>query len=193
MTSADKTKLLDALAQAITNVRAAFGSINPVWGDVHKIPRGRMYSVGGGGKAAPALRIADTSSFTGGVYQATNGSSYQFVVAMTTPPQFWSIRPYGESEDPASPHYADQTVLFANNQFKLMPFTLTDVTAHSGAPQVLTYYPASVGGLAFRATPVATGTGGASSWLGTLVYGASLLAFALLVAAAAWRMTHARR
>ena len=85
--------------------------------------------------------MANATSFSGGVYWAAGGSSYQFVVAMTSPPSFYSIRPYGESEDAASPHYADQTALYTNNQFKLMPFTLSDVIAHSTGSQIYCYDP----------------------------------------------------
>jgi hypothetical protein len=131
----------------------------------------------------------NTSSLSGGVYQAYDGSSYQFVVAMTSPPAFYSIRPYGESEDPASPNYADQTALYANNQFKLMPFTLADVIANSGPPQVLDYLStaASVGGRAIQTDPAATSTGGAGSWHGRFAYVAALLAIGLFVIMIAWQ------
>ena len=189
MAAADKTKLIDALVTAIGNARANFGIMNPVWGDVHKIPRGALYPVGGGSGQTPALRMANTTTLSGGVYQAYDGSSYQFVVAMTSPPTFYSIRPYGESEDPASPHYADQTALYGNNQFKLMPFTLADVIAHSGPPQVLDYYPAvtPVGGLAVQAEPAATPTDGAGNRRIRLAYLVVFVAIGLVVAGLAWR------
>ena len=175
--AADRTKLLDALVTAIADIRGRFGVLNPVWGDVHKISRGAAFPAGGGSAETPGLRMANATSFSGGVYWAAGGSSYQFVVAMTSPPSFYSIRPYGESEDAASPHYADQTALYTNNQFKLMPFTLSDVIAHSTGSQIYYYDPPApaVGGIAEAPAETtapardATGGGRAAYALGGVV------------------------
>ncbi len=166
MTSADKTKLIDALSAAITSVKSNFGIMNPVWGDVHVIQRAPYPGVGGGSGMTPALRMAEASSYdsVNHRYVANGGSSYQFVVAMTSPVQFWSIRPFGESEDPASPHYADQSALYGNNTFKQLPFTLIDVIAAAESTQSFDYWaPMSVGGRALE--PQAAGGSSVSPWL----------------------------
>ncbi len=166
MTSTDKTKLIDALSSAIASVKSTFGVMDPVWGDVHVIARAPKPAVGGGSGLTPALRMAEAGTLSGGKYEANGGSSYQFVVAMTSPPQFWSIRPFGESEDPASPHYADQTALYGNNTFKQLPFTLTDVMAAAESTQSFDYWaPMSVGGRAREPLLPADGGAAASRWL----------------------------
>lgn len=172
MTSADKTKLIDALSSAIASVKSMFGIMDPVWGDVHVIQRAPYPAVGGGSGITPALRMAEASSFdtVNNRYVANGGSSYQFVVAMTSPPQFWSIRPFGESEDPASPHYADQSALYGNNTFKQMPFTLADVTAAAESTQSFDYWaPMSVGGRALEPQLPAAADASNSRWLLALV------------------------
>ncbi len=187
--AADKTKLLDALVTAIADVRSRFGEMGPVWGDVHKISRGAAYPVGGGSSETPALRMANATSFSNGVYWAAGGSSYQFVVAMTSPPSFRSIRPYGQSEDTASPYYADQTAIYANDQFKLMPFTLADVIDHSIGSQIYNYTPATaVGGIAeapaVTALPAdrAAATGGGAAY----AFGVMLASVVLVAGAGGW-------
>jgi acyl-homoserine-lactone acylase len=44
---------------------------------------------------------------------------------------------FGESGDPASPHFRDQATLYARGQFKPSWFTLADVRAHA----VTSYHP----------------------------------------------------
>jgi len=192
MTASDKTKLIDALVAAIASVKSMFGIMNPVWGDVHVIQRAPYPAVGGGSGITPALRMAETSSFDAGNsrYLANGGSSYQFVVAMTSPPQFWSIRPFGESENPASPHYADQSALYGNNTFKLMPFTLADVTASSESTQSFDYSAAPpVGGRAVEPMLPEGSSGANRPWLLLLV----IPALGVAILAAGLRRRGARR
>jgi len=44
---------------------------------------------------------------------------------------------FGENSDPQSPHYLDQTRLYANQQFKPAWFTRADIEAHAER----TYHP----------------------------------------------------
>jgi acyl-homoserine lactone acylase PvdQ len=151
VSQADQEKMLTALEQATSFMMTNFGRLDPAWGDVHKVKRGAALSfpLGGGNSTLASPRMTSISSFSNGVWWATYGSSYLFVAALTDPVEFWSVRPLGESEDPASPHYADVTALYSANQYKRLWMTLADVQAHQESVIVLAYGTAeSVGGVA---------------------------------------------
>lgn len=57
-----------------------------------------------------------------GQFQGIGGQSCTTIVVHTTPPQAWSITPFGISDDPESPHFVDQAELFSAQKFKPMWF-----------------------------------------------------------------------
>ena len=66
------------------------------------------------------LNLPFTCTFfmTGGEIQGEreygdHGSSYLLLVELGTPVKAWSLRPFGQSEDINSPHYADMTALYS--------------------------------------------------------------------------------
>jgi len=61
---------------------------------------------------------------------AVGGSAYVAVVEFGPEIRARSIVPYGESGDPASPHFFDQAPLFAKGQFKPAWFRMADIEAH---------------------------------------------------------------
>jgi acyl-homoserine-lactone acylase len=139
-TQSDKDKMVAALQASTEFMLADIGQLDPLWGDVHKIQRGdQSFRVGGGNHELQALHMANTDRFQEGVWWAESGSSYVFVAAFTDPITFYSVRPLGQSEDPASPHYADQTQLFAGEQMKQVWMTLADVQANAESSFSLTY------------------------------------------------------
>jgi acyl-homoserine-lactone acylase len=59
------------------------------------------------------------------------GDSFVSVVEFAPQVQARSILLFGENSNPQSPHYLDQTRLYANQQFKPAWFTRADVEAHA--------------------------------------------------------------
>jgi acyl-homoserine-lactone acylase len=77
--------------------------------------------------------LNDTTELTeNGEYPVNNGNSW--VMAMEfgeDGPEARAVMTYSQSEDPASPHYADQSVLYSDGQLRDIRFTEADIAAHT--------------------------------------------------------------
>ncbi|MEX2015132.1 MAG: penicillin acylase family protein [Candidatus Hydrogenedentales bacterium] len=128
----DKEAAVSALAAAVKQMNEKFGKLDVVWGDVFRLRKGDVdVPIGGGGSDLGAFRIIDFHETEDGKYVADGGDSYVFAVEFTQPPTAYSVMAYSQSNDPESPHYADQAELFANNGFKRAWFTEEDIKAHT--------------------------------------------------------------
>jgi len=103
--------LIDALAEAVAWLEANHGSAEVPYGRVHRVRRGdRSWPVSGGdaGAGDQTLR-AIVSTLDGNVFSGNGGQNWlQLVQFQPGAVRSWSVTPYGQSDDPASPHFADQ-------------------------------------------------------------------------------------
>ena len=60
-----------------------------------------------------------------------DGWGHILVVVESEPKEIWSLLPYGESEDPASPHYNDLAKLHSKKKLKRFWFTPEDIQSHA--------------------------------------------------------------
>ncbi len=111
--SAEKQKLLlEALRRAAGELQQQHGSIEVPWGKLRRIVRGNFSFPVAGGEAG-GLRALRSLGFgppnARGERAATNGQSMTtLVVFKKTGAESYSALPWGNSDDPASPHFADQ-------------------------------------------------------------------------------------
>ena len=135
--------VLRELSEALGLMEKRWGSFEVPWGKMHVIRRGDMeLPIPGAGSERAAdpftsLFMAGAGKFDGEKYPVDRGSSWvQLVKCHDGAVEAKTILPYGESNDPASPHFADQTPLFASR--KLKPALLTRPEIEAAATSKMT-------------------------------------------------------
>jgi acyl-homoserine lactone acylase PvdQ len=147
--NADRVKETDrwlaALAQLVERLETDWGTWEVPWGELNRIQRpdaaGRLPF----DDARPSLPVSGAPGWLGSVFtfharRAENGkrrygmhgNSFVKVVEFTPAVQARSIFVFGQSGDPASPHYFDQAELYSAGEFKPAWFSRDEVEAHAG-------------------------------------------------------------
>ncbi|MBN1348368.1 penicillin acylase family protein [candidate division KSB1 bacterium] len=131
-TEDNQKKMLIALKQAQNFLMEKFGAYDVPWGKTVQLKRGtQTWSVSGGSfrNGVSVLRAASGGlSQQTGITTVTGGQSCCMIVSLTKPIQSFSILPWGESDDPRSPHFTDQAEkLFSKSVFKPTLFQKEDL------------------------------------------------------------------
>jgi acyl-homoserine lactone acylase PvdQ len=141
--SADGSReaLLDALAEALAWLNANYGTSEVKYGQLHRVRRGdHSWPVSGGnsGGGDQTLRAVD-AKLEGKVYYGTGGQNWvQLVQFRPGAVRSWSLTPYGQSDDPKSPHYADQAEkLFSPGRMKPTWFQSAELEGNVESTKVL--------------------------------------------------------
>lgn len=133
---------LQAMAEAVRLLEDTYGSAAVPWGEVHRIRRGDLdLPIAGSGPQTPMLFMATPSEEQDGIGYAGRGSSYMKLTRFASDGtvEAVSIKPWGNSDDPSSPHYADLTALYAVNEYKPLWFERGDIETHLESTTALTY------------------------------------------------------
>jgi hypothetical protein len=130
-----------ALRQAIAFADNHHGRIDVPWGEAHGVERGGRWFPSGGaslqrGPVGSLISLHHGEPLNDrpddrGRFPMEKGSSHIMVAQMTDPPRLWSAKPFGNSEDPSSRHYADLTELFAAGTLRPVWMTSEDIRAHT--------------------------------------------------------------
>lgn len=118
--------LEEALEYTVARLLAGFGRIDPEWGEVSQLHRGKLRLPLDGGPDTIRAIYADGDVEQGGI-PAIAGDSYYMYVDWPPegPAKISTIHQYGAATlDETSPHYADQAILFSKKKFKTPPMTL---------------------------------------------------------------------
>lgn len=114
-----KIEILQQLVNAAWWLSNSYGTLDVRWGAMHRIRRGaRTFAVNGGSRKTQSLRIANIDVVNGNVGYCRSGSAFMMIVEMSRPARAFSAKPYGQCEDPSSPHFDDMTELYCNDQLK---------------------------------------------------------------------------
>jgi acyl-homoserine-lactone acylase len=124
-------EVLDSYQRTIESLVEHFGRVDVPWGEVNRLIRGDVdLGLGGGPDLLHAIvgRLQEDGRLMGYV-----GDSYVLLVRWDTEGQVqsFSIHQYGSATlDENSPHYADQSPLFASRQLKPVWYDEADIRAH---------------------------------------------------------------
>ncbi|MEN9509939.1 MAG: hypothetical protein RLZZ621_2502, partial [Gemmatimonadota bacterium] len=126
-------KAVEALRWAISETTRKFGALDVAWGEVHRVRRGAVdVPVGGCSGALGCFRVLSYEDAPDGKRIANSGDGWVLAVEFSPAgPKAYSILAYGQSADPASPHFSDQAAMFAAGKFKPVRFTEADIAAHT--------------------------------------------------------------
>jgi penicillin amidase/acyl-homoserine-lactone acylase len=125
-----------ALAQAAQELEAAFGRIDPEWGEAMRLERGDL-SLPINGAIETLRAVYPDDARKRGPWIAAGGDT--LIITAEWPaagggPQIRTIHQFGSATlDEASPHYADQAAMFAAEDWKTPPLTLDGVLAEATA------------------------------------------------------------
>ncbi len=130
---ADKTAAIEAFRAAIVEMQRQHGKLDAPWGDLHLSQRGaQTRPVSGLGYFAAGDATATVTPnfgpFKDGRIVCAGGSSFRMIVDLDPKGvRSWSAVPYGNSQDPANPHYADQQEMFGRGSYKENHFGLETI------------------------------------------------------------------
>ncbi len=121
-----KRPVAEAIAEAARELKQAYGRLDVPWGEVQRLRRGEVdLPLAGGPDALRAVYAGDHLRDDGHLV-AAGGDSYIMVVDWDEKGRLQPLRTVHQfgaaSARPGSPHYADQTALFAAERFKLLPW-----------------------------------------------------------------------
>jgi acyl-homoserine lactone acylase PvdQ len=122
---------LRALKEAIDRIQANFGRADVPWGEVNVVVRGGTYPMDGATSMFDVLHPDSGPEQDDGRIHDNDGWGHILMVVESEPKQIWSLLPYGESEDPRSPHYNDLAKLHSKRMVKRFWFTPDDIRAHA--------------------------------------------------------------
>ncbi len=142
--SADEIAVvLTALEAAATAMKKDHGRLDVPWSDLHVTQRGdQTVPIIGYGYVAPgdasAAVAATFGLFQKGQLVCSGGSSFRMIVDLDPHGvRSWTILPYGESQDPKNPHFADQLPLFSRGVYKDTAFGVAQLRKGSVSQQTL--------------------------------------------------------
>ncbi|MEM9705308.1 MAG: penicillin acylase family protein [Pseudomonadota bacterium] len=144
MVDVDVPDPAEALAQAVGELKAGFGKIDPAWGEVSRMRRGAVDRPLDGGpdilravysvdnpKDGPMTAMAGDTYILYADWPAPEASEIGAPI-QSGPPAIQTIHQFGAATlDETSPHYADQAPLFAERKFRSPPLSLEAALAEA--------------------------------------------------------------
>ena len=126
---ADPERAVAAFRRALDEVKTDFGRWDVAWGEVHRMRRGELdLPVGGCGGQLGCFRVLGYRPSPDSLWVANRGDAWILAVEFGREgPRAYSVLAYGQSDDPASPHFADQAAMFARGELKRVAFTEAEI------------------------------------------------------------------
>ena len=132
---ADKRRLMvEQLVRAPKLLVNLYGSASVPWGEIHGFERGGIWFPISGDKGLQTARMGGWKK-----RDAQNrliveqGNYFMMLVRLKSgeSPQAWTMKPFGESSDPRSPHYNDLTALYSADSLRKTWYEEDEFRAHA--------------------------------------------------------------
>ena len=120
----------NALGAAIQRIQKNFGKAEIRWGEVNIVERGGKFPMDGTG-VFDVLHPDDGPQQEDGTIHCDDGWGHLLVVEEGSPKRAWSLLPFGESENPASPHFNDMAQFHSQRKMKPLWLTPEEILAHT--------------------------------------------------------------
>jgi acyl-homoserine-lactone acylase len=128
----------EALVQAVASLVKLYGTPTPKWGDINviQLADGMRFPGGAADSVSQGMwQISHAKKRSkDGKWLGSAGSDAMMMAEMSDPPQVYTMVPYGQSDDPKSPRFANQTERYTNGQYKRAWFTRKEILAHGKDP-----------------------------------------------------------
>jgi acyl-homoserine-lactone acylase len=135
---------LASMGGVVQQLERDWGTWQVPWGELNRIQRPDAAGHLPFSDSLPSLPVAGAPGWLGSVftfharqaeggrrYYGEHGNSFVKVVEFTPTVRARSVFVFGQSGDPASPHYFDQAQLYSGQQFKVAWFSREAVAAHA--------------------------------------------------------------
>jgi acyl-homoserine-lactone acylase len=134
-------QLHSALLKAVDQLVVLYGTVSVEWGKINviELADGRQFPCGAG-DAITQTPWQGTQNQRGkdGKWRVNGGSDFMMLTELGCPPTIYTLVPYGQSDDPRSRHFADQTERWAKGSWKRAWFTLEDIKRESKSKKDIT-------------------------------------------------------
>jgi acyl-homoserine lactone acylase PvdQ len=140
----DPDRSLAALSQLVERLSNAWGTWEVAWGEINRLQRPDAAGELPFSDSLPSLPVAGAPGWLGSIFvfhtapvpggrrtYGRHGNSFVKVVEFTPTVRARSVFVFGQSGDPASPHYFDQAALYSEMRFKDAWMAREDVEAHA--------------------------------------------------------------
>ena len=124
----DPAEAVEALRDAVAEMRSDRVPLDARWGDVHRVIRGEVDEpVSGCGGDLGCFRTLSFEETEDGRLAANRGDGWILAVELGDVPRAYTVLAYGQSPREDSPHYDDQAAMFAREELKVVAWTAEDI------------------------------------------------------------------
>ncbi|MFM1843529.1 MAG: hypothetical protein RLZZ490_2272 [Cyanobacteriota bacterium] len=135
---ADINRFMAVLEGIAAQVKLLYGKLDVSWGEVVTMEAGNFrYPATGAPSELGSFRVLTLKTNGDQTFQPIAGDSYVSVVEFGDRPLAQSVLVYGNASQPDSPHNGDQLRLYAQNQFRPVWRSPSEINAHLEKQEIL--------------------------------------------------------